>query len=104
MKYQTAAVDEVIMPVNDAMEFLYAYTWGEEAYVHEVQEQFGYFTPSEFTAFILDTLGNEAKIVESKHFLQEVYTEALKDKVRIMDQDGNVVPLPDSTCLIVIEK
>ncbi|MDI5788952.1 hypothetical protein PO124_12605 [Bacillus licheniformis] len=28
--------------MNDAMEFLYTYTWGEEAYPHEVQEQFGY--------------------------------------------------------------
>ncbi|MGO4269171.1 class I SAM-dependent methyltransferase [Paenibacillus sp. TAF58] len=104
IQYEVVAKDEVIMPVNDAMEFLYTYTWGEEAYVHEVQEQFGYFTPSEFTAFILETLGDEAQIVESKHFLQQGYTEALAAKVRIMDQEGNVVPLPDSTCLIVIEK
>lgn len=88
------SVDEVIMPVNDAMEFLYTYTWGEEAYVHEVQEQFGYFTPREFEAFIVNTLGSESKIVECRHFLQEGYTEALTEKVRMMDENGNEVPLP----------
>ncbi|NEW08305.1 class I SAM-dependent methyltransferase [Paenibacillus sp. SYP-B3998] len=104
IKYEVLSVDEVRMPVNDAMEFLYTYTWGEEAYVHEIQEQFGYFTPSEYIAFIHETLGPEAKIIENRHFLQEGYTEALGDRVRIMNEEGLMVPLPDSTCLIVIEK
>ncbi|SDE65784.1 Methyltransferase domain-containing protein [Paenibacillus sp. UNCCL117] len=94
----------VEIPVNDAMEFLYTYTWGPESYVHEVQEQFGYFTPGEYEAFIRETLGREAKLLESRHFLQEGYTEALSDKIEFMDADGNEVPLPDSTCLFVIEK
>lgn len=102
--YEVVEADKVVMPVNDAMEFLYTYTWGEEAYVHEVQEQFGYFTPSEYIAFIHRTLGPEAKIIENRHFLQEGYTEALKGKVNLLDESGTVVALPDSTCLIVIEK
>ncbi|MEY9096411.1 class I SAM-dependent methyltransferase [Paenibacillus sp. RC84] len=95
---------DVVMPVNDAMEFLYTYTWGEEAYVHEVQEQFGYFTPSDYADFIGKVLGSEAVIVEFRHFLQEGYTDALAGKVVFMDEKGAPVPLPDSTCLIVIEK
>ncbi|WP_405081865.1 class I SAM-dependent methyltransferase [Paenibacillus chitinolyticus] len=95
---------DVVMPVNDAMEFLYTYTWGEEAYVHEVQEQFGYFTPSDYADFIGKVLGPEAVIVEFRHFLQEGYTDALAGKVVFMDENGAPVPLPDSTCLIVIEK
>ncbi|SEG64848.1 class I SAM-dependent methyltransferase [Paenibacillus sp. UNC499MF] len=95
---------DAVMPVNDAMEFLYTYTWGEEAYVHEVQEQFGYFTPSDYADFIGKVLGPEAVIVEFRHFLQEGYTDALADKVVFMDEAGDPVPLPDSTCLIVIEK
>ncbi|GKS13012.1 hypothetical protein YDYSY3_40120 [Paenibacillus chitinolyticus] len=95
---------DVMMPVNDAMEFLYTYTWGEEAYVHEVQEQFGYFTPSGYADFIGKVLGPEAVIVEFRHFLQEGYTDALAGKVVFMDEKGAPVPLPDSTCLIVIEK
>lgn len=95
---------EAVLPVNDAMEFLYTYTWGEEAYVHEVQEQFGYFTPSEYERFIRDTLGEKAEILVMRHYLQEGYTEALADKVALFDEQGRPVPLPDSTCFIVIER
>jgi len=95
---------EAALPVNDAMEFLYTYTWGEEAYVHEVQEQFGYFTPSEYERFIRNTLGENAEIVVLRHYLQAGYTEALSDKIALFDAQGREVPLPDSTCFIVIER
>jgi SAM-dependent methyltransferase len=95
---------EAVLPVNDAMEFLYTYTWGAEAYVHEVQEQFGYFTPSQYEECIRNTLGSQAIIRVSRHYLQEGYAEALSSRVEFMDEQGQRVPLPDSTCLIVIEK
>lgn len=104
IEFEVLNDDEVIMLVNDAMEFLYTYTWGEEAYVHEVQEQFGYFTPSQFNAFIIETLGKEARILVSQHILQEGYTEELNKRIKIMDEQGNKVDLPDSTCLLVIAK
>lgn len=91
------------LAVNDAMEFLYTYTWGEEAYPHEVQEQFGYFTPSEFKKAIEEALGDKARIVAFKHYLQDGYEEFLSPKVKVMDEQG-VEGLPDSTCFIVIEK
>lgn len=102
--YAQIGPSEVEMPVNDAMEFLYTYTWGEEAYVHEVQEQFGYMTPSEYEACVGELFGDRAAILFSRYFLQEGYTLALRDKVRVSDPAGNEMPLPDSTCLIVIEK
>ncbi|MFD2328301.1 class I SAM-dependent methyltransferase [Cohnella sp. GCM10020058] len=102
--YEQLSQNEVSLPVNDAMEFLYTYTWGEEAYVHEVQEQFGYFTPSGYERFIRDTLGEKAEIVVMRHYLQEGYTEALADKVAFFDEEGRPVPLPDSTCFIVIAR
>ncbi|WP_270170677.1 class I SAM-dependent methyltransferase [Paenibacillus sp. SYP-B4298] len=102
--FERLAEDEVLMPVNDAMEFLYTYTWGEESYVHEVQEQFGYFTPSEYRECIDGLFGEEGRIMELRHYLQEGYTEALAAKVQIMDEQGESVSLPDSTCLIVVEK
>ncbi|WP_054956256.1 class I SAM-dependent methyltransferase [Paenibacillus dakarensis] len=101
--YEALNDHEVLMPVNDAMEFLYTYTWGEESYVHEVQEQFGYFTPSQYEAVIREVLG-DAEIVTSKHFLQEGYTEALAGRIEFADESGTLISLPDSTCLIVIEK
>ncbi|MDA1477945.1 class I SAM-dependent methyltransferase [Bacillus changyiensis] len=96
--------DAVTLYINDAMEFLYTYTWGEEAYPHEVQEQFGFFTPSEFRASIEKVLGERANILVFEHYLQEGYEEYLSPKVEITDHNGKNVSLPDSTCFIVIEK
>ncbi|MFD0616615.1 class I SAM-dependent methyltransferase [Paenibacillus sp. GCM10027629] len=96
--------DEVVMAVNDAMEFLYTYTWGEEAYIHEVQEQFGYFTLPDYMEFIHATLGAEANILTNQAYLQAGYSEALQHKIQMMDLAGREVPLPDSTCFIVIER
>jgi hypothetical protein len=104
IRYEKLGAEEVLMPVNDAMEFLYTYTWGEEAYIHEVQEQFGYFTPAQYAAFIEQTLGAQAKIEVFRHYLQEGYTEALQERVVIMDESGQPTALPDSTCFIVIRK
>ncbi|MGG3310371.1 class I SAM-dependent methyltransferase [Paenibacillus lautus] len=102
--YEQLSETEVRMPINDAMEFLYTYTWGAEAYVHEVQEQFGYFTPTQYAECIRGTLGPEAIIRVQQHYLQEGYAEALADRIEFMDEDGKPVTLPDSTCLYVIEK
>lgn len=102
--YTIVGQNEVLMPVNDAMEFLYTYTWGEKSYVHEVNEQFGYFTPSGFREFIMTVLGTRAKIVEFKHYLQEGYTIALSQKIEFFDEKRNPIRLPDSTCIVVIEK
>lgn len=104
IQYRLVAQNEVIMPVNDAMEFLYTYTWGEKSYIHEVNEQFGYFTPSGFIEFIISLFGDKANIVELKSFLQNGYTIALSQKVEIFDEKRCSVRLPDSTCLVVIEK
>lgn len=104
IRYEVLDEQEVLMPVNDAMEFLYTYTWGEEAYVHEVQEQFGYFTPGQYADFIKRTLGEQAKIEVFRHYLQEGYTEALAGRVMVTNERGQEVALPDSTCFIVIRK
>ncbi|MFB6499429.1 class I SAM-dependent methyltransferase [Bacillus haynesii] len=99
-----AEKDTAVLFVNDAMEFLYTYTWGEEAYPHEVQEQFGYFTPSEFRRCIEKELGERANILVFEHYVQEGYEEHLSPKIELTDRLGRRVPLPDSTCFIVIEK
>jgi SAM-dependent methyltransferase len=104
IQYAVTGHNEVIMPVNDAMEFLYTYTWGEKSYVHEVNEQFGYFTPSGFRDFITGLFGDKARITEFRHFLQDGYSIALSPKIRFFDENRNETRLPDSTCIIVIEK
>lgn len=104
IRYVVVGQNEARMPVNDAMEFLYTYTWGEESYVHEVNEQFGYFTPDAYLAFIRETLGPRAGILESRHFLQEGYATALEPRLELFHADGARADLPDSTCIIVVEK
>ncbi|MBM7588347.1 ubiquinone/menaquinone biosynthesis C-methylase UbiE [Bacillus pakistanensis] len=104
IKFEVISSNTVKMPINDAMEALYTYTWGEESYVHEVNEQFGYFTPNEYKSYILNTLGDHVSIIEARNYLQEGYTNNLKDKLEFLDENGKNVPLPDSTFFIVIEK
>lgn len=104
INYELIAPNKVIMLVNDAMEFLYTYTWGENSYAHEVNEQFGYFTPIEYINFFNKNFKDKLKVLECKHFLQDGYEEHLLKKISIYDLDGNVTSLPDSTCIIVVKK
>ncbi|EEM11713.1 Methyltransferase type 12 [Bacillus pseudomycoides] len=105
IKVNILDVDRVRMPVNDAMEFLYTYTWGEEAYPHEVQEQFGVFTLQEYIDFVESVVGSEnVKVIEAKQYLLEGYIEHLSQKVTLYDEHGEQIALPNSTCLIVFEK
>jgi len=101
--YEKISDNRVKMLVNDAMEFLYTYTWGENSYALEVQEQFGYYTPSEYIKVIKDNLEG-ANIIICNAFLQDGYEENLLNKISIYDENMNVVKLPNSTCIIVIEK
>lgn len=103
INYEKISATTVKMLVNDAMEFLYTYTWGEDSYPLEVQEQFGYFTLDEYVKFIKENLPH-ANIIESKSYLQKGYEENLLPKINIYDENMNVVTLPDSTSIIVIEK
>ncbi|MBR4345099.1 MAG: methyltransferase [Lachnospiraceae bacterium] len=81
---------------NFAREFLYTYTWGQESYAHEVQEQFGYFTIDEYRTFF-EELG--AKIIRCDAFLEPGYVEYLSPKVRL-----SVDRFPDSNCIVIAEK
>jgi len=94
--------NSVEMKENDAMEFLYTYTWGEESYPLEVQEQFGYYTPKQYIEMI-QKVGN-CKVIECKHYLQEGYEENLLEKVEYYDNNWQKISLPESTCIIVVEK
>lgn len=104
IRYTKISDNKVKILVNDAMEFLYTYTWGENSYPLEVQEQFGYFTPNEYINFINDIFNNKCKIITCNHFLQEGYSENLLPKITIYNENHEIIDLPDSTCLIVIEK
>lgn len=101
--YEKIDKNKVKMLVNDAMEFLYTYTWGENSFALEVKEQFGYFTPTEYRELIENNLEG-AKIIFLEAFLQTGYEENLLNKITIYDSDKKIIKLPNSTCIIVIEK
>ncbi len=101
--YERICDDTVKMLVNDAMEFLYTYTWGENSYSLEVKEQFGYLTPTEYINLIEENLSGY-KVIFSEAFLQKGYEENLLNKISIYDENMNVVSLPNSTFILVIEK
>lgn len=102
--YTELAPDLVAMKINDAMEFLFTFTWGKESYSHEVEEQFGYFTPTEYHDFFNQLFGKHIKVIEIRHYLQEGYAEHLLPKIDFLDENGQATTLPDSTILLVIEK
>ncbi len=81
---------------NFIREFLYTYTWGQESYSHEVQEQFGYFTIEEYEEFF-KSLG--ARVIRADAFLEPGYPEHLKSKI-VLEPDK----YPDSNCIVVVEK
>ena len=87
--------------VNFIREFLYTYTWGAESYAHEVQEQFGYFTLSEYKEFF-NELG--AKIIFAEELLEPGYPDNLGKLVELLDEKGNPAEYPDSNCIIIAEK
>jgi len=101
--YEKLGNNKAKMKVNDVMEFLYTYTWGKDSYAHEIQEQFGYFTPTEYLGFFKENFKGKLKVVEFKHFLQEGYEENLMNKINFYDEQGNPARLPDSTCILVAE-
>ncbi|KZR57886.1 methyltransferase domain-containing protein [Pseudobacillus badius] len=92
----------VEMLMNDAMEFLYTYTWGDDAYEREVKEQYGVFTPKEYIQFIRHRLG--MNLVTHNHYLQEGHNYYLSKKVELFDEEGRRTRFPDSNLLLVFQK
>ncbi|MCR5250416.1 MAG: methyltransferase [Lachnospiraceae bacterium] len=86
--------------VNFLREFLYTYTWGNESYAHEVQEQFGYMTLREFTDCLT---GMGLRILKAIEFLEPGYPEHLDAKVELLDAEGRPAAYPNSNCIIVAE-
>lgn len=85
--------------INFIREFMFTYTWGEESYALEVNEQFGYFTLREFKS-LFEELG--LKIVHLEEYLEEGYRTHLSPKVDLLG-DFKWEDIP-SNCIVVVEK
>jgi len=105
IKFRELAPDRVEMSTADAMEFLYTYTWGPASFPYEVRELYGILTYEDYlTALAAWCPG--ARVVDNplRSYLQPGYRDNLVGKIRLTDERDQPVDLPDSNCLIVIER
>jgi hypothetical protein len=90
------------------MEFLYTYTWGPASFPYEVRELYGILQYDDYVAHLIEWCGGPAaaRVVENplRSYLQDGYRAALEGKIELTDERDRPVPLPDSNCLIVIER
>jgi SAM-dependent methyltransferase len=107
IEYHALEVDRVELSAADAMEFLYTYTWGPASFPYEVREQYGVMTYDDYVAAIVGWAGR-ARVVELPRaecsYLQPGYRDHLAAKIELTDERDVPAALPDSNCLIVVEK
>ncbi|MGE5184701.1 MAG: SAM-dependent methyltransferase, partial [Acidobacteriota bacterium] len=110
IRFTELAPDRVEMTAADAMEFLYTYTWGPASFPYEVRELYGLMTYGDYVAHLVEWCGGDAACravelpAELRSYLQPGYKAGLAGKIELTDERDRVVELPDSNCLIVIEK
>jgi SAM-dependent methyltransferase len=105
--YRDLADRRIELASGDAMEFLYTYTWGPASFPYEVREQYGVMTYADYGAHLVDWLPG-ARLVplppEIASYLQPGYEQGLADKIALTDEHDAPARLPDSNCLLVVEK
>ena len=91
------------MNINLLREFLFTYTWGNESYQAEVQEQFGYYTMDEYIGE-LEEIG--MTVLSASQYTEKGYVKHLEDLVEIETKDGEKFPMQAiiSTVFIVAVK
>jgi len=92
---------KILLSINNAMEFLYTYTWGHESFYREVQEQYGILNAHEYQN-LLKSFG--LTIIHESEYLQAGYIENLEPKINLYDEQGNTVDFPNSNMLLIAEK
>jgi hypothetical protein len=92
------------------MEFLYTYTWGPASFPYEVRELYGILPYDDYVAQLVAWCGGPRAVrvvelpPEIRSYLQPSYREHLAAKIALTDERDRPVELPDSNCLIVLEK
>lgn len=95
------------MSTADAMEFLYCYTWGPSSYPYEVRELYGIMERDEYEETVLRWLPGSVAVQlpnDLRSYLQPGYITGLGRKVRLTDEHGSAVELPDSNAIWVFER
>lgn len=87
--------------LNDAMEFMYTYTWGEDAFERESQELYGIMTEPVYRELV-ESVG--FRVIDCGSYMQPGYWQFLHEKVSLTDLDGNHHPWPATNFVMVAEK
>jgi len=107
IEFRDLPPDRVELSAADAMEFLYTYTWGPASFPYEVRELYGILTYNAYVHSLVQWCEG-AHVVDipltQRSYLQPGYRDGLAGKVELTDEHDVPVDLPDSNCLIVIEK
>jgi len=105
IRYRELAPDRVELATADAMEFLYTYTWGPASFPYEVRELYGILTYADYLSALAAWCPG-SRVVDNplRSYLQPGYRDHLAGKIRLTDETDQPVDLPDSNCLIVIER
>jgi SAM-dependent methyltransferase len=106
--YRELAPDRVEMTTADAMEFLYTYTWGPASFPYEIRELYGILPYDDYVAALVRWCGGpeRCRVVDNplRSYLQPGYRASLANRIELTDEHDRAVELPDSNCLIVLEK
>jgi SAM-dependent methyltransferase len=107
IRYRELGGGRVELSSADAMEFLYTYTWGPASFPYEVRELYGIMTYDAYVAALLEWCPG-AQLVDIpqalRSYLQDGYRSHLAGKIELCDEHDRPVDLPDSNCLIAIER
>ena len=102
--------DRIELSAADAMEFLYTYTWGPASFPYEVRELYGILPYDDYVTALVEWVGgpDSAKVIDIpahlRSYLQPGYRDNLAGKIELTDDHDRPAELPDSNCLIVIER
>jgi SAM-dependent methyltransferase len=107
IQFRELAAGRIELSAADAMEFLYTYTWGPASFPYEVRELYGLMTYNDYVASLVRWCDG-AHVVElpkeMRSYLQPGYRAGLAGKIELTDELDHPAELPDSNCLMVIEK
>jgi SAM-dependent methyltransferase len=105
--YENLPGGRVELSSADAMEFLYTYTWGPASFPYEVRELYGILGYEPYVEHLIRWCPG-AHVIDIppalRSYLQPGYRDHLAGKIELTDERDAPVELPDSNCLIVIEK
>ena len=110
--FEELAPAKVKLDAADLYEFLTTFTWGPASYPYEIRGQRAVLPRDEYVARLVAACARacpEAKVREIKvgdlaSYLQPGYPEHLARFVRITNESGHEVPMPDVNGVWVIEK